>query len=157
MACSIPPEVFPGIVSMDERRYAMLAELAGEWLSEFRDVPCQVGESSGWEQSAIYVVVNGAGLACYAGQTAPPSLVAGAAHHRIKVHLSEPAKRAEWQSYWVIPLKPDVPSWVLDALERNVCSRLGLPVVNNRWRKRSRRSAAASGQIRSSAFLGGGC
>lgn len=129
--------VWTGVVRMDRLRYRELAGLAGEWLEAYIDGPLRVGDSSGHEERAIYVVENGMGMACYAGQTHPADVSRGVAGVRIRQHLREPSKAAEWELYWVIPLRPGTPDVTVDHLEHLVCSRLGLPVRNRRWQRRA--------------------
>lgn len=126
---------FPGVVAMTEARYRHLASLAGSWLLEPRAVAYAVSEDSGGEERAVYIAVNDAGLCCYAGQSRPRPDGRSSAHRRMRAHLREPVKAAEWSQYWVLPLRHDTPGPVIDELEDAVCARLGVPLRNTRWRR----------------------
>lgn len=129
--------VWSGVVSMTPDRYEALAQLAGPWLEEYRCCPLDIGEDSGREERAVYIVVNSDGLACYCGKTRPTRFLRrGAAVTRLLEHTARaPSKREEWAAYWVLPLLPDTPDEFVDWLERTVQARLGLPRRNRRWRK----------------------
>ncbi|WP_411575667.1 hypothetical protein [Streptomyces mutabilis] len=132
--------VWTGVVAITDTRYAMLAQLAGQWLLEERPEPIRIGEDSGYEDKAIYVVVNREGLACYCGRTAPTRMLPrGAAAIRLHQHVSHTrSKKEEWAEYWVIPLSSATPDHVVSDLERTVAARLGIPLVHRaripRWR-----------------------
>ena len=128
--------VWVGVVRMDEDRYRVLGRLAGAALVEMRAYPVDVGEPSGDECKAVYVGVNRSGYACYAGQTRPPSVGRNAAGRRIGQHMRDTSKRTEWCQYWTFPLADDTDDRHIDAFERAVCARLGLPLRNRRWRRR---------------------
>jgi hypothetical protein len=132
-----PVRAFPGVVRMTAARYTDLARLAGPWLIEPRPVSCVAHETDGGEEKAVYVAVNHAGYACYAGQTRPRPMGTGAAWRRVDRHLREPVKAEEWAAFWVLPLRHDTPKAALDALEADVCARLGVPLRNMRWRRRA--------------------
>ncbi|POX57508.1 hypothetical protein C3492_43205 [Streptomyces sp. Ru62] len=121
-----------GVVAITDTRYAMLAQLAGQWLVEERPEPILVGGNSGYEVKAIYIVVNREGLACYCGRTAPTRLLTrGAAATRLNQHVSRTrSKKEEWAEYWVIPLSSATPDHVVSDLERTVAARLGIPLVH---------------------------
>ncbi|WP_329033883.1 hypothetical protein OHT61_00150 [Streptomyces sp. NBC_00178] len=129
--------VWQGVATMTPERYAVLASLVGPWLEEYRDSPIWIGEDSGNERRAIYIPVNGEGVACYCGRTRPErALCGGAASVRIRQHMTESrSKREEWSAYWVLPLRADTPAVVVSELERTVAARLGVPLVNRRWRR----------------------
>ncbi|MFJ8434851.1 hypothetical protein ACIQ9P_26470 [Kitasatospora sp. NPDC094019] len=131
-------QVWQGVVTMTPERYAVLADLVGQWLEEYRDSPIRIGEDSGTERRAIYIPVNWEGVACYCGRTRPErALGGGAASVRIGQHLAESgSKQEEWLAYWVLPLRADTPDDVVGELERTVAARLGVPLVNRRWRRR---------------------
>ncbi|AMM31623.1 hypothetical protein SA2016_0937 [Sinomonas atrocyanea] len=122
---------------MTPERYEALAGLAGSWLEERRCAPLDLDEDSGREERAVYVVVNHDGDACYCGRTRPTrSLRRGAAATRLRQHTAGAgSKREEWRAYWVLPLRPSTPDPIVDALERTVAARLGLPLQNRRWRR----------------------
>ncbi|MFJ2825971.1 hypothetical protein ACIO7M_33460 [Streptomyces toxytricini] len=124
--------VWAGLVAITETRYAMLARLAGRWLAEDRPEPVSIGENSGYEDKAIYIVANREGLACYCGQTAPTRMLTrGAAATRLHQHVSRTrSKKEEWAEYWVIPLSSATPAHVVSDLERTVAARLGIPLVH---------------------------
>jgi len=135
--------VWPGTVAMDRGRYLALAALAGVYLLDHWVDTFAASEPSGDEERAVYVVENGAGLACYAGQSRRGPQ-AGAAGRRVGEHMREPSKASEWARYWVFPLKADTPDAVVDTFERAVAVRLGLPLRNRRWRRRAKGRRAAS-------------
>ncbi|MFH8469511.1 hypothetical protein [Streptomyces sp. NPDC017991] len=123
---------------MTPDRYTVLARLAHPWLEEFRCCPLAIGEDSGREERAVYIVVNADGMACYCGRTRPTRLLHhGAAVTRLRRHTTDArSKREEWAKYWVVPLLPYTPDEFVDQLERTVQARLGLPRRNRRWRRR---------------------
>jgi hypothetical protein len=85
-----------GVVAMTDARYAMLAQLAGHWLAEERPEPILIGDDSGYEGKAVYVVVNREGLACYCGKTAPTRMLRrGAAATRLHQHISRTRSKKE--------------------------------------------------------------
>lgn len=122
---------------MTPDRYAAFARLARPWLEERRCCPFDIGEDSGREERAVYIVVNADGLACYCGRTRPTRpLHRGAAVARLRRHTTDArSKREEWARYWVLPLQPDTPDEFVDWLERTIQARLGLPRRNHRWRR----------------------
>jgi hypothetical protein len=124
--------VWTGLVAITATRYAMLAQLAGQWLAEERPEPVPIGQNSGYEDKAIYVVANQEGLACYCGRTAPRRILTrGAAAIRLHQHVSRArSKKEEWAEYWVIPLSSATPDHVVSSLERTVAARLGIPLVH---------------------------
>ncbi|MEU9062455.1 hypothetical protein AB0D13_27205 [Streptomyces sp. NPDC048430] len=124
--------IWTGVVAITDARYAMLARLAGQWLAEERPEPILIGDNSGYEDKAIYVVVNGEGLACYCGRTAPSRMLPrGAAATRLHQHVSRTrSKKEAWVEYWVIPLSSATPDHVVSELERTVAARLGIPLVH---------------------------
>ncbi|MFE6461496.1 hypothetical protein ACFVP0_29050 [Streptomyces cinereoruber] len=124
--------VWTGVVAVTDTRYVMLAGLAGQWLVEERPEPVPIGENSGYEDKAIYIVANHRGLACYCGRTAPTRvLTRGAAATRLQQHVSRTrSKKEEWAEYWVIPLDSTTPDHVVSDLERTVAARLGVPLVH---------------------------
>ncbi|MFI1377729.1 hypothetical protein ACH4UY_37845 [Streptomyces longwoodensis] len=124
--------VWTGVVAITDTRYAMLAQLAGQWLLEERPEPILIGENCGCEDKAVYVVVNREGLACYCGRTAPTRMLTrGAAATRLRQHVSRTrSKEEEWVKYWVIPLSSATPDHVVSDLERTVAARLGIPLVH---------------------------
>jgi len=135
--------VFPGWVEMTPERYALLAEAAGEWLDgPPRDSGSAVGTSSGYEQRCVYIVANRDDLVCYVGKSAPDDLGTQAAHRRILQHLRHWAKAEEWSTYWVLPLRCDVPETVIDRLEREGCRLFGVRLRNRMWRKAAARLEA---------------
>lgn len=71
--------VWQGVATMTPERYAVLASLVGPWLEEYRDSPIWIGEDSGNERRAIYIPVNGEGVACYCGRTRPERALCGGA------------------------------------------------------------------------------
>ncbi|WP_344406906.1 hypothetical protein [Streptomyces longisporus] len=111
--------------------------MAGPWLEEYRCCPFSLGDDSGHEERAVYIVVNADDMACYAGRTRPTRLLRrGAAVTRLRGHTTGAhSKREEWARYWVLPLQPDTPDEFVDWLERTVQARLGLPRRNRRWRR----------------------
>lgn len=114
------------------RHYAGFAE---RWLLEERPQQILIGSPGVRptdERKAIYIVVNSRGECCYVGQTRPRSRWSGAAAARLRQHLADPSKRAEWASYWVIPLRDDTPNDVLNQLERRICLRLQIPLRHRR-------------------------
>ncbi|MEV8323532.1 hypothetical protein [Kitasatospora sp. NPDC056731] len=125
---------WPGVVGITDDRYAMLARLAGQWLAELQPEPIPIGEDSGYENKAIYIVANRRGNACYCGKTAPTrALSRGAAATRLSQHVNRStSKREEWAEYWVIPLRDTTPDHVVSALERTVAARLGIPLVHRK-------------------------
>jgi hypothetical protein len=129
--------VWSGVVVMDELRYRTLARLAGDALLELRPYPVPVGQRSGDERRAVYVGVNRSGYACYAGRTRPSAAPADAAARRIRQHLLEASKRAEWCEYWTFPFEETADARDIDDFEPAVCARLGLPLRNQRWRHQS--------------------
>jgi hypothetical protein len=124
---------------MDRGRYVELAKLAGPHLLGHALDAIAVGAPSGDEQRAVYVVENRDGRTCYAGQSRPIP-VPGAAGRRVCEHLRDKSKAQEWRRYWVFPLRPDTPPGVINALERSVAARLGLPLRNRTWRTRATRA-----------------
>ncbi|MEU6089308.1 hypothetical protein ABZ865_21320 [Streptomyces sp. NPDC047085] len=112
--------------------YAMLARLAGQWLVEPQPEPIPIGENSGYEDKAIYIVVNRNGNACYCGKAAPTrALTRGPTATRLSRHVNgNKSKRDEWVEYWVIPLRETTPDHVVSALEKTVAARLGIPLVH---------------------------
>lgn len=122
---------------MTPDRYDALAQLARPWLEEHRCCPLKLGEDSGREERAVYIVVNSHGMACYCGQTRPTRLLQrGATITRIRQHTTGArSKREEWAAYWVLPLSPETPDEFVNWLERMVTARLGLPRRNRRWRR----------------------
>ncbi|MGW5096324.1 hypothetical protein ACWEQ1_17325 [Streptomyces nodosus] len=121
-----------GLVAITDTRYAMLAQFAGQWLVEERPEPVPIGDNSGYEDKAIYVVANREGLACYCGRTAPRRMLTrGAAATRLHQHVSRTrSKKEEWAEYWVIPLSSATPDHVVSDLERTMAARLGVPLVH---------------------------
>ncbi len=114
----------------------VLVEAAGPWFEgPRRDFPLNVGTSGGYEQRAIYIVVNRDDRVCYVGKTAPDDLAAEVAHRRILRHLRHWAKAEEWSTYWVLPLRHDVPKGVVAWLERKACRLFGVRLHNRVWRK----------------------
>ncbi|MFE7301948.1 hypothetical protein [Streptomyces sp. NPDC057579] len=132
--------VWTGLVAITDARYAMLAQLAGQWLVEERPEPVPTGENSGYEDKAIYVVVNREGLACYCGRTAPTRMLTrGAAATRLQQHVIRTrSKKEEWAEYWVIPLSSATPDHVVSGLERTVAARLGIPLMHRARTPRGR-------------------
>jgi len=96
-----------------------------------------VTEDSGWEERAVYIVVNSDDLACYCGRTRPTRLLQrGATTTRVRQHTTYArSKREEWAKYWVLPLRPDTPDERVDWIERTLQARLGLPRQNRSWRR----------------------
>ncbi|MFD5610517.1 hypothetical protein [Kitasatospora sp. NPDC127060] len=131
---------WPGVVPITDARYAMLGQLAGPWLAEPQPEPIPIGEDSGYENKAIYIVVNRRGNACYCGKTAPTrALNRGAAATRLSQHVNgSTSKREDWVEYWVIPLRDATPGHVVAALEKTVAARLGIPLVHRRRMPRQR-------------------
>lgn len=127
--------VWSGLVQMDEDRYRSLARLAGPALRELRAYAIPVGQVSGLESRAVYVATTAEGYACYAGKTLSPRTGDNASHSRIGEHMSSISKATEWKNYWVFPLVDDARPAVVAEFESTVCGRLGLPLVNRRWRQ----------------------
>lgn len=121
-----------GRIKMGEMRYHVLARMIGSALLESRCQPIPIGDPSGEEQSALYVVTNRDGYACYGGQTKPSDLSRDAAAKRIKQHSSESDKAEEWSEYWVFPLHSYVHPDDVSQLERDLNARLELRLRNRR-------------------------
>lgn len=127
---------WPGVVGLTTTSYRHFASLAGEWLLEERPIPVQLGSPSAAEQhgerKAIYIVVNTDGTCCYVGQTRPRERFFNAAAARLRQHLAEESKRAQWAAYWVIPLLDNTPRHIVDLMERRIASRLLVPLRHTR-------------------------
>ena len=128
---SSPP--WTGVVTMTERRYLYLANLAGDNLLTYRPVAYRLNEPyDGDEEKAVYVAVNQDGLACYAGQTRPARSWTGAAGIRLRQHAQEASKRDGWAMFWVLPLKWSTKPTIIDWYERTIAARLMVPLRHRR-------------------------
>ena len=113
---------------MSQSKYRQLANALGPAVNRSQLMPYSipVGEESGDETVALYVVENAAGRACYGGQTSPAGELPGAAARRIRQHLREPAKARYWNRYWVIPMYTGTDAESLGQLERALNARVGV-------------------------------
>jgi len=122
-----------GNVQMTEERYWMVARLIGPFLEEPCCEPIPISRKSGYEQPALYVVVNRAGYICYGGRT-------DALGPRFGKHRQQEDKVEEWAEYWVFPLYSDTHPDKIKELEAEMNSRLGIQLVKRPRRlKRPRR------------------
>ena len=124
-----------GVVEMTPARYYYLASLAGDNLLTHHPIAYNVnGPYDGDEEKAVYVIADRDGLACYAGQTRPAKSWTGAAGIRLAQHLTEPSKRLEWDTFWVLPLKWSTKPTIVDWYEGTVAARLMLPLRHRQGR-----------------------
>lgn len=126
--------IWPGTAQMDRDTYVAMAACANGYVETLIPYEFALAELEGIERCAIYTIVNRHGHVCYVGQTRSGTNGDGAVRTRLRQHLRDPSKTAEWQTCWVIPLSDTTPQATLNRIERDICARLGVPLQNRRWR-----------------------
>ncbi len=100
---------------MTPERYQAAATLAGLALLRFRARPEPIGQVTGNERNAVYMVCDRTGRVRYVGST-----IGRPARHRISEHLSGDDRVRFWHEAWVVPLRATTTPPLVRAIEGRI-------------------------------------